>query len=436
MAVDEKPKPNPFGDEEYPLSPKMEKEREKTNIRIPVKHMVPRIIAFIILLGGGISLIVLSVLGVFSQQSGIQVISVNEDPDYKVGENITLRYYLSGNSIQRRNQASAVAEDYSRSMKSIGKLLEDEEEVVGVKSISYISRNAGTEVEIDEILYKTLSSAVENSKNPAYSIYLGPLYQRWNFWTSVPESTKPTVDPLYNAPGATFISEYLNLLASGDNIKLNLLGNNKVKLELSQAYRSWLEDNEYDGPILSLGSLKQAYQVQVARDALIEKGHTAGVLVSEDGLVAPLGELIDTNYRLYAYENQLGADVGSVKPSKPKASLSFVYQSPNPTYQHAYRIQDQTKWLSRNLNIVPTTGYGANYVSDLCLMRETDDLVKLRLDSLAYAQKQSSAELESALSGNEMFYSLASENSTIHASKAFQQQLDVTNQDCSVIYHP
>lgn len=436
MPVDEKPKPNPFGDEEFPLSPKMEKEREKTNIRMPVKHMVPRIIAFIVLLAGGISLIVLSVLGVFSQESGIQVINVNEDPDYKAGENITLRYYLSGNSIQRRNQANEIASEYSKSMKSISKLLEEEDEIIGVKSISYISRNADREVEIDEILYKTLSSAIENQKNPAYSIYLGPLYQRWNFWINSPDSAKTTVDPLYNVPGATVISDYIDLLESGENIKLNLLGDNKVKLELSQTYRQWLEDNEYSGPILSLGCLKQTYQLQVARDALIEKGYTAGILVSEDGLVAPLGGLIDTNYRLYCYDNQIGIEAGSVIPKNPKASLSFVYQSPNPIYRHAYRIQDGEQWISRNLNIDPSTGYGANYVSDLCLMAETNDLIKLRLDSIAYAQKNSKTDLENALNNVEMLYSMANENNIIHASTSFQQILDVTNKDCSVIYHP
>ena len=352
METDPKKK-NPLipTEEEEPLSEAMRKEKEKSVIPVHGRHMLLRIILFVVALGIGIAGITFGFLGVFSSPPGLQEIAYNSTK-LPLSKTLSLYYYVSGSGMAASQQANAVKTAYSTLYYESYTLFE--EEVVyddPYYSLGRLNASTGMEVALPQKLYDSLREASEQKKE-TYSLFLAPLERFWSFRLS-----SRVDDPLDSEAAKDYLDSYISLLKEDNLATLEFLGQRKVKLTEKEGYRKWKEENEYEGPLLSFGPLKQAYRMDYIREGMLEKGFKDGYLLSDGGSILSFGGLegistITPGYLNGKAREAIKVDLGDY------SSFTYLRHFPlsgnDPT---SYEIAKSGNTYLRNLDLDPTTGY-------------------------------------------------------------------------------
>ena len=416
-------KPNPLDGSDYPLSPELEKEREKSEIPVHGRHMVIRIIAFLLLLGTGITFITLSILGFFSSEAGMVKITVTEEEGYRAGDGIECFYYLAGSTRDVNGKSAEIGRIYSQAMKDGYRMTEDELIFDGCHSIGYVNAHPNEDLKIEPRLYKLLEDAA--SYQDRGLLYQGPLYNDWHKFMGKDAAMVEKNDPAVNAIEKEYIASYLPYLNSASHVSLSFLPDSTVRLNLSQEVLNWKQENEYDGPFLTLGLMRNAYRLQYAADALIEKGYHDGMLVSDDGMLVSLGGLKGMTSNVLAFDQDLGQFVGSLSVA-PEESVSLVRHVPvvaKDTQAYVLKANDTT--YLRSLHLSPVTGEGYEFVSTLTVKAKGLTPTKLRYQSLKLASATSKEELATYKAETNLspIYCLKGENKTIHVPEAVKQDI-------------
>ena len=419
---------DPLSGDDYPMSEDLERERRKHVIPIHGRHMVLRIAAFVVLLGGGIVLIVLSAFGYFRHVEGMEIVSVNEDSKYRAGTGITFKYYVNGNGRDTDVKINQIANVYSRVMKDAYRLTEDTLTFDDMTSIGYLNAHMGEEIGVDPRLYATLQEVQGKKAEYGFSPFQGPLRNLWgNILRYRDASLKKAYDPEYNAAHAEYIASYLALLQDESNFTLTFLENNKVKFNVSAAVAKWIDDYDYAGPILTLGHLRNAYRVEMTRKAVLEAGYTEGVITSDDGFVLSLGGLKGLAYGLYGFKPLENAEViGSYGVDYDECAC-YVANAPltagDPT---AYKITlKDDRLVLRNMTLDPATGYGATYLSSALLHGSNGRLVETVASAYRIARSGNAAELNTVIASlsRKPIYTIHQEDGTVHLPKSLASRV-------------
>ncbi|MCR5078825.1 MAG: hypothetical protein K6B65_02765 [Bacilli bacterium] len=348
----EEDKKNPLiPDEDEPLSEAMQKEKEKTQIPVSGKHMLPRIIIFVLLLLVGIAGITLSFLGVFSTTEGIREIEYNA-ASIPLEKTIKLYYEFSGNSFAVSQEANAVKTEYS-SLYYASYSNYEEETVYSepYSSIGAINASLDKTMTVNSAIYDALKDAYSRS-SASYSIFAGPIEDFWNFCLK----TGGTNDPLTSNAGSSYLSSFVSLLNEDKVASIDFLENGAIKVSEKSEYKAWKEEYEYKGPLLSLGYLKDAYRMDAIKKGLVEKGFTKGYLLDIDtGTVLSLGESGQITATEYALTGTKPVEAMRVKLEKGSCLVS-VRHFAKSSIDLAYTINSEGKTHYRSGDINPSTG--------------------------------------------------------------------------------
>lgn len=384
---------NPLDGSDYPLSPALEKEREKTEIPVSGRHMPARIIIFFVLLITGIAFIVLSILGFFSVSSGLQEIQVAEDSDYNAGTSFHFFYYLDGQTREVNAKSSEISTAYTKVMKDAYRMSDDQTVYNDCIGLAYLAAHPDTDIPIDSRLYAALEDVLSDSSGVT-SLYYGPLYREWEKIIGFSQEASLLSDPLFDATEKEFFSSYLALLEDKDSISLSLLGGNKVRFHVSTAYQAWMTEYEYSGPTLSFGPMRNAYRADMVKQAMLENGYQNGVLFSDDGLMMSLGGLNNLSTNLYGFNGSYLESCGAIELGGFD-TLSYVRLSPLGSNHDevAYSFADEGKTYLRNL-VLNNDGMGADYLSGLTLLESGNKPSQVKRRSLALALSKDEAALK------------------------------------------
>jgi len=117
-------------------------------------------------------------------------------------------------------------------------------------------------------------------------------------------------------------------------ISLEILGNNQVRLNVSEAYLAYAETEEID-VFVDFSWMTNAFIIDYIADVLSDAGYTRGYLVSFDGFTRNLdsrGEVFHQN--IFDYDN-----AGIFVP----AAMSYD-QPISMVYLRSYPVADEDKW--------------------------------------------------------------------------------------------
>lgn len=334
--------------------------------KLHIKHIEIWIIVLIITLGGGIAAIVYGILniGTGDYQPGFYEISakINEDiPHYD--DNYNLLYYLDGESKAIVNKQKELEEVYSSALATSYYLFDEEEEHGTLSSIGYINKHINEELTIDSRLYAKLLDAYDRSSNSVnYSIFASSLYGFWNeliLYTTYEEQV--LADPLNNVENKECLNMFASLIKDKNNIDLEFLGNNTVKLKVNSDYIKKLTEEEMNYPYISLNVLKSSYIVDYVVEELQEKGYMKPIMLSHDGVIREGIGVASGDYPVYEPSNDTIKQVLTVKQKTPLSFSSFyqfdVYEQTKPPY---YQIEKDGVNYLRSLFIDINLGYSNN----------------------------------------------------------------------------
>ena len=185
---------------------------------------------------------------------------------------------------------------------------------------------------VEPALYRALEQ-VQRSGNR--NIYLGAVYAEYDrIFRSESEPEAASNDPAQNPELIDYIAQAAAFANDPSMIDLQLLGNNQVKLVVSDAYLEFIRTYEVE-KLVDFGWMKNAFIADYLAQVLTDNGFTNGYLASFDGF----NRNLDTRGNSYSFNvfNRRGTDIYQ--------SAVMTYQGPAAlVFLRDYPLADTDRW--------------------------------------------------------------------------------------------
>ena len=196
----------------------------------------------------------------------------------------TLNYNFcaaGGNATKERKAVSAI---YTQALDHAYRVLSNLEDSQ-YTGLAALNASPNREITVDPLLYAALRTVEEGGTR---QLYFAPLREQYNsLFTADTDEAAAEWDPYLTES----VGEYVRELAAYANdpamIQVTLLPGNRVRLDVSEEYLAYAEENELT-TFVDFGYLLNAFLCDAAADALAEKGYTGGIISSFDGYVRAL----------------------------------------------------------------------------------------------------------------------------------------------------
>ena len=213
-----------------------------------------------------------------STEAGWQAVQITSDK-INCSADFTLQYDFSAAGAEASFVNKAISELYGKATEDAYTLFYREGELKKLNSAP------NTEVTVDPVLYKALQLVQESGNR---SLYLGPVCVEYDRVFAASEETEAMwYDPAHQPEKAEYVAQIAAYAQDEQSIDLQLLGDNRVKLVVSQAYLDFAQANGIES-FLDFGWMKNAFITDYIADILVENGYTCGFLASIDGFTRNL----------------------------------------------------------------------------------------------------------------------------------------------------
>ncbi len=260
---------------------KRPKVKPIVNIELDRKHLPLRVVLFVGFLVLGIGLIVYSLTSWLSEDvSGWHVVEAQASATPDCSDEFELLYEFGQSDISGKNEYNALSALYGQATAKAYQLFHESREFSGVRNIAYLNAHPGESVEVDAVLYDALSLMIQSGGR---QLYLAPVYEYYEQLFRCKEDFETfDYDPAQNDELAALFTEILAFANDPDAISLQLQGEGKVCLHISDAYRDFAEANDVY-TFIGFHWTKNAFIADYLASTLIENGYTHGSISSIDG---------------------------------------------------------------------------------------------------------------------------------------------------------
>lgn len=258
----------------------LKKSEPVQDIEVSDKHTKLRITVVIVAAVAAIVAFGFGISNCISEEKGWKTLSDDTGMESSSAD-FSCRYFLEKDGQDGKKLLAEANADYIAACSQAYKIFNAQTEFANLSNLASLNKSVNTVVTVDEALYSALS-AVKDSGSRA--LYLAPAYTYYySIFYATDDGYAEINDPARNEDVAakfTQISAYAN---NPEHVDLKLLGENKVRLCVSDEYARFVSEEEY-GVYLDFFILKNAFIADYIADYMAEKGH--GVLISSiDGYV-------------------------------------------------------------------------------------------------------------------------------------------------------
>ena len=307
--------------------------RKVQSIEVPEKHFKLRVFLFVVCLVFGAALITYGVSGFFKVDTGWQTISAGAS-SADLRDEFTLQYEIGAAGISAKKEYNQISSVYGAATAEAYKLFHETELFEGVYNVAYLNAHPNETVEVSEVLYNALSKL---EKSGTRQSYIAPIYEFYAaLFTCSDDGEIEWYDPTLNEEIAGLFSEILIFTNDPDAISLELEGNGKVCLHISDEYLAFAKQNGIN-TFYSFHWMKNAFIVDYLADTLCDAGYTNGALSSHDGFCRSLDSR-GTSYSLNLFDRVENTIVqsGQVRYTVPLSTVTMrtfpVNYSDDPHY--------------------------------------------------------------------------------------------------------
>ncbi len=351
----------------------------------------------------------------FTPDEGWTEIHANSSADVNLSGEFVFMYNLGS-----RNDMSVVAENksvisiYTDAMVKAYQLFHTNQSFEGVNNMLYINQHPNEEIEVDELLYNALSLI---QKYGDRKIYLAPIYEHYDdIFYCEDDSQTLDYDPYKNSEVAAYYKEIADFAVSEDNVNIQLCGDNKIILYVSDTYEKYCKENDITRYI-DFSWMTNGFVTDYVADVLIDNGYTAGCISSYDGFVRNLDES-DVEFSLNIFQvNEESVYQAAVMQYSGSKSFVAMRNFPINTLDE-YRYYVLNNGEIRTLYLDETDGMCKNSVDSLYAYSKEESCAELLLqvDDLYIAdilQEQAVRDMQE----NEIYFIYVQENEIIYSDK-------------------
>lgn len=272
---------------------KPKKQKPVQQVELSEKNIKLRVVLFIAALVVAMISLAVFLFSLLNKDPGWKSVP-NDTKDTAIGEELVFSYNLGQSGVDATAEYKRLSALYEQTTDRLYRMFAADQAYDGVNNLYTISRNPGQVIEVDPILYRALKLTEERGDR---MLYLAPVYREYdNLFYSDAEHQAADRDPYRSEDAAEYIRTLMTYVRNPEAIRLELLENNRVRLNVSAEYRDFLAKYEID-TLIDFYTLRNAFIVDAAADALIEAGYTRGNLTSYDGYTRNL----DNSGTVYGY---------------------------------------------------------------------------------------------------------------------------------------
>lgn len=230
----------------------------------------------------------------FGKDPGWQLVQVTSREPNVSGE-FAFSYCFGRSGIAASAENKQITSLYTDACIKAYRLFEANEGFDGVCGVHYINSHVNEEITVDPVLYRAFETA---SQYGSRYIYLAPVYADYDSQIFGTEPSRVTAedDPYTNSELAGYLAETARYAADPEQISLELLGDNRVRLIVSDEYLRYASENQITR-FIDFYRMRNAFIVDYFADVMNENGFTAGYISSLDGYQRNL-DGSDTAYSL------------------------------------------------------------------------------------------------------------------------------------------
>ncbi|MBO4871795.1 MAG: hypothetical protein J5496_00050 [Lachnospiraceae bacterium] len=253
---------------------------------------------------------VVYLISYFRNDSGWREISVQSGSSMNCGS-----YFLFQYKLQRQyggNDFRRVSAAYSEACVKAYEMFDPLQAHPGTHGIFDVNAAPNEIVSVEPELYRAFSLMEEKGSR---ALYLGPIYAVYTeLFLSTNDILAQQFDPYYNEETAAYFAELIPFLSDPAHIRLELLGNDQVRLTLSEEYRLYAAENNIT-VFLDFYWLTNAFILDYLTEQIAATGYTNGYLISSEGFVSCL----DDSAEVYQYAVKTRVGDASI----PAAQMSY-----------------------------------------------------------------------------------------------------------------
>lgn len=290
-----------------------------THVELSDEHVKLRGILAIAFLLLGVGLLAYALTSALSVEAGWQEVEVSSSQMNCSGD-FVLMYDFSGSSSSATVQYKRLTNLYTEATEDAFLLFTPNVLEDGVGNVTFLNAHVNETVEVEEALYQALELVAAYSDRHVFQAPATGMYNLVFYSGSDEEAA--SFDPARNADNAAWLRELAQYVSDPEAIWLELLGDNQVRLNVSDDYLRFAEENEIE-TFLDFGWMTNAFIADYLADVLAENGFCSGYLVSYDGFARNLDQR-GTNYTLQIFDRQ-GSEICVPAQMYYTAPASIVY---------------------------------------------------------------------------------------------------------------
>lgn len=291
-----------------------------THIELSEKNLVLRILLFVGFLALGLGCIGAGLMSALSADPGWQEIEATVSGPSFAGE-FKLMYDLSESGSAATDQKKKLTNLYSQAAEEACRIFSAETLEEGLHNVAFLNAHPNEVVEVDPALYKALALAADYGDR---HVFLAPATVEYNRVFSCENDLEAALYvPSENPQTVQWLKTLSHYIRDPEQIRLEALGDNRVRLYVSAEYLAFAEENEL-GKLLDLGFLTNAFAADHLAEVLTEAGFRNGYLYSYDGFTRNLDPR-SQSYQLNLFDRQgSGAYLGGrLRYTAPAAIVSL-----------------------------------------------------------------------------------------------------------------
>ena len=270
------------------------------SIEVSTKHLTLRVVLFSVFLVLGIGAIIYGLSGLFSDEGGWQVIEAEPYASADCSDEFIFQYELGAGSISPKTEYNQLSRLYGEVAAKMYQLFHQNQLFDGVNNVAYLNAHPNETVEVGSVLYNAFEML---DKAGSRQLFLAPYWEYYYVLFSCTEDWETeSYDPVLNGELRELFLQISDYIKDSEAVSLELYGDNRVCLKVSQEYMKFAEENDIYC-FIDFHFMKNAFIIDYIAQKLIQSGYTHGVISSFDGFYRDLDDR-GTCYSLNLFDRQ------------------------------------------------------------------------------------------------------------------------------------
>lgn len=270
------------------------------SIEVSTKHLTLRVVLFSVFLVLGIGAIIYGLSGLFSDEGGWQMIEAEPYASADCSDEFIFQYELGAGGISPKTEYNQISRLYGEVAAKMYQLFHQNQLFDGVNNVAYLNAHPNETVEVDSVLYNAFEML---DKAGSRQLFLAPYWEYYYVLFSCKEDWETeSYDPALNGELRELFLQISDYIKNSEAVSLELYGDNRVCLKVSQEYMKFADENDIYCYI-DFHFMKNAFIIDYIAQKLTQSGYTHGVISSFDGFYRDLDDR-GTRYSLNLFDRQ------------------------------------------------------------------------------------------------------------------------------------